>query len=257
MAGLEGTIKTPIGTVQKKTALILGGGVAALVFIVWYRQKSLGESTDSLAAAGEALINPATGYPYGSAEDAAALTAQGAYQSPGVPSTPGGSAGYPSNTGYVSNGQWVQAVIEYMVGNNLIEEPAQLSSALGKYITGSYVTDSEVALINQAIAVQGFPPVASPNGYPPSLNRQATGPTTPTTPAGTPAAPRLHHVNTTREAAILQWAPAANAVTYTVYMTGGKVAASGVKETSSVAGVNSAGKRSSTTSNVVTVKTKK
>jgi hypothetical protein len=73
----------------------------------------------------------------------------------------------------------VQAVIEYMTSNDLVADPSQLSAALGKYITGAYVTNDEQSLIQQAIAVQGHAPVAGPNGYPPSLNR--TPPTAPPT----------------------------------------------------------------------------
>lgn len=184
MAGaLDGTIKTPLGPVQKKTALLLGGGVIVIGVIIWYRQKQLGDTEVTLP---EGEINPATGYAYGSAEDAAALAALTGYVSPPATPAPGGSGGYPSNLGFASNGQWVQAVVEYMVGNDLIEEPSQLSSALGKYITGAYVTDVDVSLIQQAIASQGFPPVASPNGYPPSLNRTNPSPAPTPTPTPTP-----------------------------------------------------------------------
>src|ERR1700754_1954056 len=137
MAGLEGTIQTPFGSVQKKTALIVGGGVAVLLVIVYYRQKQL----DSDVVIPEAEINPATGFPYGSPEDAAALAQQAGYVSPPTDGgNTGGGSGYPSNTGYVNNGQWVQAVVAYMVGNGLVEDPTQLSAALGKYITGAYAT---------------------------------------------------------------------------------------------------------------------
>jgi len=181
MAGLEGTVKTPLGTVQKKTLLIGVGAVALFGGIVWYRQRNLGGSSDVVAE--DAPINPATGYPYGSPEDAAALQSQAAYVSPAAGGGGGGSSNIPpSNVGFTSNGQWVQAVIEYMTSNSLVEDPAQLSSALGKYVTGAYVTDAEQSLIQQAIAVQGHAPVAGPNGYPPSINKTPNAPTTPTAP---------------------------------------------------------------------------
>jgi hypothetical protein len=173
---LEGTIKTPLGTVQKKTALLLGGGIVVLGAIVWYRQKQVADSATA-ATTTEAAINPATGYPYGSAEDAAELASQAAYVSP--PASSGGGSSVPtSNVGYTSNGAWVQGVISYMVGNDLIADPTALSAALGKYITGAYCTDAEQSLIQQAIAVQGFPPIAGANGYPPSINKTPTVPNT-------------------------------------------------------------------------------
>jgi hypothetical protein len=206
MAGLEGTIKTPLGVVQKKTALILGGGAVVLGGIVWYRQKQLAATTVTPT---EGEINPATGYPYGSPEDAAALQAQTSYVSPPAPT--GGSTTYPT-TGYTSNSQWVQAVIEYMTGNNTVTDATQLSAALGKFITGAYVTDAEVSLIQQAIAVQDFPPISGPNGYPPSLNRTNPNNTT-TTSLGKPT---VKLFNTRPDHITLQWNGIPSAVSYQV-----------------------------------------
>lgn len=188
MAGLEGTIKTPIGEVSKKTALIAGVGAIAILGIIWWRTKS----TENLASsAGASEINPATGYPYGSPEDAAAMAAQANYITPTTGSAGGGAGGYPlGGIGFVNNAQWVQAVIEYMTTAGLVEDPTALSAALGVYITGSPATSTQQSLIEQAIAAQGFPPLSGPSGYPPSINTApAVTPTptpTPTTPTPTP-----------------------------------------------------------------------
>lgn len=168
MAGLEGTVKTPFGAVQKKTALILGGGVVILGGIVWYRQKQQAKTaTPNSDQTGE--IDPATGFPYGSAEDAAALAAQTSYQS-----ASSSSSSSSTSTSFTTNAQWSQAAIEYMLSNGLVADSTALSTALGKFLTGAYVTDSQVSLIEQAIAVEGKPPVAGTNGYPPSLNRSTS-----------------------------------------------------------------------------------
>lgn len=177
---LEGTIKTPLGTVQKKTALIVGGGVAIFGVIIWYRQKQLGGTSDTTTT--DAQIDPATGYAYGSPEDAAALAQQASYVSPGgnTGGGGGGSSTIPqSNVGYTSNGQWTQAVIATLSNSGAISDPTALSAALGKYITGAYVApaSTDENLIQQAIAVEGYPPVSGASGYPPSINR------TPPTPA--------------------------------------------------------------------------
>lgn len=189
MEGLEGTVKTPLGTVSKKTALIAVGGLVLIGGIVWWRAKQTKNQQDALSA-GQAEINPATGYPYGSAEDAAALAAQNSFISPGGGGVGSGAGGYPpAGIGYVNNAQWVQGVIEYMVSHNLVEEPSALSAALGVYITGGVATAAQRSLIEQAIAAQGYPPLAGPSGYPPSIN---TAPvvnppvTTPPPPATTP-----------------------------------------------------------------------
>lgn len=263
MAGLEGTIKTPLGTVQKKTALYLGGGIAVLAVIVWYRNKQLG-GTSSDAVTPEAEINPATGYPYGSAEDAAALAAQAAYVSPSG-TTGGGSSSVPvSNAGYSSNGQWTNGVVQNLVGNGLVSDPSQLSVALGKYITGAYATDTEVSLIQQAIAAEGYPPVSGTNGYPPSINR--TPPTsTPTSKAVGAISARVTTPH--KNGFTTSFHGAANAVRYQVTLdgklwnevSGSPFTISGLKSNSrhsiGIRGVGSDGKLGPvSTSNVTTLK---
>jgi len=185
MGALDGTINTPFGNVQKKTALIVGGGAAVILGIVWWRTNQMNaEETDIY----DAEINPATGYPYGSPEDAAALLAQSQYVSP--PSGGTGGGGYPpGSTGFTNNAQWTQAVIEYMTTAGLIEDPTLLSAALGAYITGAPVTTAQRSLIEQAIAAQGFPPLSGPNGYPPSINTAPVVPPTTTPPTTPPVTP--------------------------------------------------------------------
>lgn len=192
MAGLEGTINTPIGTVPKKTALILAGGAVMIAGIIFYRQKQM--AADSTPAVTDGEINPATGYVYGSPEDAAALASQNSYVSPPANSGGGGGSSIPnSNVGYTSNGQWTQATIELMTNNGSISDPSALSAALGKYVTGAYVASDDAntnSLIQQAIAVNGYPPIAGPTGYPPSINR-----TPPTSGGTTPPPPPSGNTN--------------------------------------------------------------
>jgi len=195
---LEGTLNTPFGAVKKKTALIGAGFVAVLGGIVYWREKQSGGLNSSNAnTTGE--IDPATGFVYGTQEDLNALAAQdggslnttvqgggGGGGSASIP--PGGTSG----TGFTSNGEWSQAVIEYMTSNNLVEDPTQLSTALGRYITGGFIDpDKDAALyslVQQAIAVKGFPPVSGAHGFPPAINTHP-GTTTPpvTNPPPTPS----------------------------------------------------------------------
>lgn len=180
MAGLEGTIKTPVGEVSKKTALYMGAGVTALAAYVWYRHRQLGTSTSTSSTDTSGTeIDPATGFAYGSAEDLAALAAQGNTTVP----TEGGSSSVPvNNVGFTSNGQWSQAVIAYMTSNGLVSDSTALTAALGKYTTGAYIAvgSTDDSLVEQAIAVEGYPPVSGIGGYPPSINRNPpTGTTTP------------------------------------------------------------------------------
>jgi hypothetical protein len=204
MAFLEGTFSTPVGTVSKKTAILAGGGIALLVGVMYYRGKK--QNVPSTAGA-STEINPATGFVYGSEEDAAAMAAQGGYLTGGMVGGSGGGGGGsggdpPAGTGFTNNAQWVQSTIIGMTNSGVIEDAAALSVAIGKYIAGQPVGDNTVArsLIEQAIAFNGPPPLAGPNGYPPSINTQnpvgeppATTPPASATTALVPANANLYY----------------------------------------------------------------
>lgn len=173
---LEGTIKTPLGEVSKKNAAIIGGIVVAMGVYVWYRGRQQAQA--SIAAAGASEIDPATGYPYGSAEDAAALAAQGNYISPGGGGVGGGGSSIPTpNTGpgtFTSNAQWSQYAQSYLTGNGQVSDAGALSAALGKYLAGQAVTANESILIHMATGIAGLPPVSGATGFPPSINTTPT-----------------------------------------------------------------------------------
>jgi hypothetical protein len=178
---LTGTIATPFGTVSKKTALIGGVGVG-IVGVMLYRSYRNNRASTAAATAGQSEINPATGYPYGSAEDAAAMAAQANYQFPAVGGG-GGGGGSTSDTSLVisTNAQWTQAVIQYWEDHDL-GDTSILSAALGVYVTGGVATPAQVTLIQQAVAAKGYPPVQGPDGNPPHINTNPPGNTNP--PAG-------------------------------------------------------------------------
>ena len=75
--------------------------------------------------------------------------------------------------GFTTNGQWSQQAIVDMQALGTSVDVGTLSAALGAYITGRVVTAAQQSLIDQAIAIEGYPPVAGPNGYPPAMNVQA------------------------------------------------------------------------------------
>lgn len=169
---LEGTFKTPFGDVNKKTAFVVGGFIVALAAMVWWRQRQANAKAASVAQAGGSLINPATGYPYGSAEDAAALAAQANYVSAGGGG--GGGSSIPSpNSGpgtFTTNAQWAQYVEQYLTGNGTVTDTAALSTAIGKYLAGQPLTSAEVDLVHMATAIGDKPPLSGVNGFPPSIN---------------------------------------------------------------------------------------
>lgn len=182
-------------SLSKNQKIGIGVGAAALLGFTLYRYSQQQKQSQAAAAAAAAAqapgtgagtsdnIDPATGFPYGSAEDAAALTSMAGYNSPiaglGASDTSylyGGGA-YPAGTGgiggYTSNAAWSQAAESYLV-NTTGADPNTVGNALGKYITGGPVTSDQVAIINQAIAFVGYPPVAGPNGFPPSIQTGTT-----------------------------------------------------------------------------------
>lgn len=211
-------IKTPFGTVPKKKAMI-GGAIAAVILaVVVYRARQ--NAATSGGAIPEAEINPATGYPYGSAEDAAALAQQAGYISAGGSGGGGGGGGGVTipGEGFVNNAQWSQAVIQYMTDNGLVEDSAMLAGALGKYLSGKPLSDAEESLVQQAIAIEGKPPVSGSDGYPPSIRKLPTG----TTPSGTVTltAPTGYKVLYADQRTVtISWTPVNGALYYEVQST--------------------------------------
>jgi len=171
---LNGTVKTPFGDAPKK-AVVIGGAIAAIAGVIWYRSyRQKQAQAASVAAAGQSEINPATGYPYGSAEDAAALAAQAGYISPGGGGG-GGSTFVPgtSNDNPVTNDQWSQKVLSLWAQNDL-GDPGPISAALGVYLAGQVPTPDQITLIHTATALAGLPPKEGNGGYPPHINTSNT-----------------------------------------------------------------------------------
>lgn len=180
---MAGEIDTPLGPIKKEYVYVGGGLLVVIVSVVWYRSRQQANAAAATAAAGANTgIDPATGYPYGSAEDAAALANQGNYINPSQPYTGvGGSSSVGTGTGsgtFTTNAQWAQFVEQFLESSGAVSDVAPLSAAIGKYITGQPVTSDQQSLIEQAIAIGGYPPVSGPDAYPPSI-RTSTGTTPP------------------------------------------------------------------------------
>lgn len=171
------------GHTKKTTLYAVGVGAVLVIGVAYYRSKKSAAAAQaaSVAQAGSNATDPATGYPYGSPEDAAALATQTSYYQ--ATGGYGGDGGYyggsPSpagNTGFVSNAAWAQAYEEYAV-NNIQSDSTTVAAALGKYLTGQPLSQDQLNIVEQAIAFEGYPPVAGSNGYPPSYHLQPSGPT--------------------------------------------------------------------------------
>lgn len=227
MAG--STIKLPgLGPTKKSTAYMLGGAAVLVGVVAWYRSRALGGAGAAEEAAGAAAgseVNPATGYPYGTDADYAALGQMG---------TAGGGYGYyggdGSNTsggtttaGFTTNGQWSQAAEDYLVNTVHSGQNADvIGNALGKYITGAPLSADQEQIITQAIAFIGYPPVNGPTGYPPSFRTAATPATPPAAkpPAGKslPAPGGLKATGITRTSARVDWNPVKGAKAYVPFI---------------------------------------
>lgn len=176
--------------------LVIGGGAAIIIGGIFYYRKNQANAASqaSVNAAGSSEIDPATGYPYGSAEDAAALSSQGNYQNPiqGAYGFAGYGGGAAANFGsgapgsFANNAEWAQFVENYEI-NNMGADGPSVGNAIGKYISGQpLTTDGMVSIVQSAIAIGGYPPTSGPNGHPPGYVTAVPGSTIPsTTKAGT------------------------------------------------------------------------
>lgn len=191
--------------VQKKTATIAGIGLVGILGIEWYRNKQAQQSAAAATAqAGQTEIDPSTGFPYGSPEDATALQSQTNYMNPYAYNsgsyTGGQVIGYdgsgnpiygPTSTGsFTSNAQWAQYVESYLESNQGAD-PTTVGNAIGKYISGQPLTSDMVQIVENAIAIAGNPPVAGPNGNPPSFVTANTPTPSPTPNPNTVTVPNV------------------------------------------------------------------
>jgi Fibronectin type III domain len=218
---MAGTV-TIAGHQVPKTLAFGGGALVVVAAIVYYRRKQASSSASSAAAAAgtsstdtAAGIDPATGFPYGSPEDQAALASMGSgfgYPGGGL----GGGSGGPLPTGgggFTVNSQWAQAAETYMGSNG----NDAIAAALGKYLTGQPVTQDQAQIIEEAIAAEGNPPVNGPNGMPPSFKTIPGGPG----PGGNAHNPVSGLTATPGSTGIdLSWQASANATDYLVTAVG-------------------------------------
>lgn len=183
-----------VGGVSKK-ALAIGGAAAAAVVGLIYIRKRKGSAASPAAGAGTAdpypadgtvgdpadpnSTDPATGITYGDeggsgglgASLADQLAASG-YTDPNTGSFVYGNSGT-GQAAATTNQAWAQNAIAYL-GSNVSVDSAALSAALGAYLAGQPLTSDQVGLVDQAIAVEGYPPVSGAGGYPPGIREAGT-----------------------------------------------------------------------------------
>jgi hypothetical protein len=208
------TIKLPlVGETSKGTVFIAGlAGVAALGW-AWYKKKETAKSSAATAAASTATTaTPTAGYGYG----AYSYQPYGyGFGSSGLGEYGGGTgdygygyygAGEPTEevpTQATTNQQWVEAAMGVLSGAGYTE--ATSLPALGLYITGSPLSSAQVAIVQAAIAAEGYPPQPGASGNPPGLNTSGTtGGQTGTTSAGNVSVPNVANMTADNALGVLK-----------------------------------------------------
>jgi hypothetical protein len=176
---MASTVKVPLLGQQNKGTVIgvTIGGVTVTAYLIWRKQKK----NAALQAATAQAAQQASGYGYGTASAAygygngyygygggSSGSFPAGYYGYGVPLPPTG----PLPVANTTNAQWAQAAITQLENDGY--DPQSVAAALGAYELGQPVTANQQSIIQAAIAVEGYPPVAGANGHPPAINVQGT-----------------------------------------------------------------------------------
>jgi hypothetical protein len=190
------TIDLPGIGPTKRTYVYIGGALVLVLGIEWYRNRSTSSTGSSTAAATSdqgtdpagnvGTIDPATGYVEGSPEDLSSLDTQAGYAT-GDEGTTTGDTSATTGPPFTTNAAWSQYAINYLTQNENVD-PGTVGQVLGAYLTGQAISAADKAMVDDAIAVAGYPPVSGANGYPPAINvsGSATGGTSGNTHPGVP-----------------------------------------------------------------------
>jgi Fibronectin type III domain len=232
---LEGTIKTPLGPINKKFAVI-GGGAAAVIGFVAYRRYAAAQAasastattsddtddtTDDGSDDGEELAAEDAGY-YGDDLDTDGSDVIG-YDSEGNPVYGTSNVG-DSTSAYSTNSDWTEAAVDALSQEGVDSTTA--TTAIANVLAGLTVTTAQENLFLQAVGLLGSNP---PDGYPTPIktsdtDSQPTGgggtTTTGNTPAGKPATPGgLRIAKTTSTSVNYGWNAVPGATSYITYAT--------------------------------------
>lgn len=164
-----------VGAIPKKSLLIGGGAAAALIAFLYIRKRKAAPAAPGTTGTDTAGTDAAGTGDY--ADPGLQDTSMGpTYGSTGYYDPNSGQWVY-GNTGTgqaaaTTNAQWSQNAIAYLGQQGA--DTGALSAALGAYLAGQPLTADQVSLVDQAIAVEGYPPVAGANGYPPGIREGGT-----------------------------------------------------------------------------------
>lgn len=153
---------------QKVGPLPLYVWIAAGVVIWWYfsrkNAKATGGNQQTDPAGNYGVIDPATGFVYGTPQDTAALAANQA--GGGGSTTPSGSGTGSIGGQYQDDAAWGRAAVNYLVGIGI--DPTTANEAIQQFLAGQTLTTQQQADVNEAIQALGAPPqLPGPVGTPP------------------------------------------------------------------------------------------
>lgn len=162
--------------------VVLGGAVAGYEIYKYEKNKQAAQqaATDSAAAASGYGYgvgdNAQTAYGYGASGATYGYGASGGfpagYYGYGTPAPPGGGSSTPP-VAATTNAQWDQAAITQLQDDGW--DAQTVAGALGAYLNGREVNSSQVNIVDAAIGIEGYPPVAGASGYPPAVHTGGTG----------------------------------------------------------------------------------
>lgn len=214
--GGKGTVKIFGQAVSKKTLMVAGVVAGGVLAYAYYRKSKSSSSASTAAGTGTAdttaagNIDPVTGYPYGSAEDTAALAAQ---QDSGLDTNAGSDidpeTGYPYDSsqdlaalGYTdtgtgtgtgggggsvssvtTNAQWEQECIANLQAGGVAQSVvSDAESGLPRYLAKLSLSGGQATAVQMAVGLTGPPPVGGPYNIVPA----PAAPTPPKSPAKGP-----------------------------------------------------------------------
>jgi len=139
---------------------VWGAGLAIGIYL--WRKRSGGTGGQQTDPAGNVgMIDPATGYVYGSSQDQAGLAAHNSTSTD--TSSPSGST---TAGQYPDNASWGRAAVNYLVA--LGTDPTSANEAIQQYLSSQTLTPQQQALVNLAVQGLGAPPqLPGPTGTPP------------------------------------------------------------------------------------------
>jgi len=85
-------------------------------------------------------------------------------------------AGVPASysTQATTNAQWSAAVVSALTNQGVGYTGQQVLGAIAPYLAGQPVSTAQAQIVQQAIAVEGYPPVQGVSGNPPGINTAST-----------------------------------------------------------------------------------